>query len=149
MDDMLRTLVLLVTHLTMLGAGVGLAGITLRGRRQSLTAKEATLDTRELFLAGRVEQLRRGVFAQPGDPKPVRGASGRHRRINLEAPERSYAVPKPPKLLRAGLDEAVAMLATARAIREQERRTFVDLMTNTARAPRWVQASARIPVVLA
>lgn len=146
MDDMLRTLVLLVTHLTMLGAGVGLAGITLRSRRQSLDVREAVLDTRELFLAGRVEQLRRGVFAQPGDPKPTRRAGGRHRKVNPDAPDRAYAVPKPPKLLKAGLDEAVALLATARAIREQERRAFVDLMTNTARAPRWVQASARIPV---
>ena len=119
---MLRTIVLLLTHLTMLGAGVGLAAITTRSRRQSLDARAAALDTRETLVGVRVDQL--------GTPAV---SAGRHR-----------AVERGPSLLTASLAEAVAINATAEAKREQERRAFVDIMTNVAQAKRWRQATASV-----
>ena len=126
---MLRTIVLLLTHLTMLGAGVGLAAITTRSRRQSLDARAAALDTRETLVGVRIDQLRRGAVL--GTPAV---AAGRHR---------ATAEPT-PSLLTASLDQAVAMIATAKAKREQERRAFVDIMTNVAQAKRWCQATASV-----
>lgn len=128
---MLRTIVLLLTHLTMLGAGVGLAAITTRSRRQSLDARAAALDTRETLVGVRVDQLRRG--ATLGTPTQSRAYVGRRR-----------AVERGPSLLTASLAEAVASNATAEAKREQERRAFADIMTNVAQAKLWCQATASV-----
>jgi hypothetical protein len=130
MNDMPRTIVLLITHLAMLGAGAGLALATVRSRRQALVAHKVALDTHEMFLNGRADQLRRGAFL--AELPPV----GRHRRADPST--------KAGRLVRSNLDEAVAILATDRAKREQERRAFVDIMTNIAQAKRWHQGAARV-----
>ena len=139
---MLRTVVLLATHLSMLACGVGLAAITLRGRRQELAAKAATLDTRELIISARIDRLRA--------PAPLATqAAGRHRAkprtVGLDVPPRPFVVPEPPKLATAGLADAVVLLATQRAVREQERRAFVDLMLGAGMRT-WVKGSARVAV---
>lgn len=109
---MLRTLVLLVTHLTMLGSGGGLALLAVRGRRQAIEARAAALDVHAMFLDDKADRL-------AGAPV------GRHRApLVKSAPG--------PSLLTASLSEATAILGTHRAQRVQERRQFVDLMTSLA-----------------
>ena len=131
---MLRTMILLLTHLTMLGAGVGLAAITTRSRRQSLDARAAALDTRETLVGVRVDQLRRGAtLGTSATLVEPRAYVGRRR-----------AVEPTPSLLTASLEQAVAIIATAEAKREQERRAFVYIMTNVAQAKRWCQATASV-----
>ncbi len=132
---MLRTIVLLLTHLGMFSAGAAIVAIPLRARRQELAGKAAALDTHEMFLNGRADQLRRGAF--PAEFPTV----GRHRATLGRSRTPSD---KAGRLIRAGLDEAVAILATDRAKREQERRAFVDIMTNVAQAKLWHQASASV-----
>lgn len=169
---MLRTAVLLTTHLTMLGIGVGLTLITLHARRQSLLVRERVLDTHEMFLKGRADQLRRGAFVdEEREPTPKLSPTivdqhigGRHRAreerpaaapvppppprtVNLAAPPRPFVVPEPPVLLKAGLHEATAYLAQQRALREQEKRVFIDIMTNIAKARAWHQGTAPAPRV--
>jgi succinyl-CoA synthetase beta subunit len=130
MDDMLRTIVLLITHLSMLGGGAGLALVTVRSRRQELLGKAAILDTRETALQAMADQLR-----LPG--QPLASAAFVERAPASRRPRRS-------PLLTASLDEAVALNITAIAEHEQYKRVFVDIMTNIAQAKRWHQGTARV-----
>ena len=116
---MLRLTVLLVTHLSMLAAGIGLALITVRSRRQALDARAEALDTHEQFLDLRSER--------------DHGASrGRHRARPVSALTRvDHERPvKTPTLVGVNLAQAEVILATQRAQRVQERRAFVDLMSS-------------------
>ncbi len=122
---MLRTMILLVTHLSMLFTGAGLALITVRGRRQAVLADRAALDVRATFLETTIErQLRIRTDAATAEP-------GRHRAPSRRVLPRGTAPERPrvPSLLTATLSEASAILATQRAQRVQQRREFVDLMT--------------------
>jgi len=138
-NDMLslRTIVLLVTHLAMFGAGAVVVALPLRSRRQELLGKAAILDTRETALQAKADQLRRGAFLI--EMPPV----GRHRAKPFSSSGTTSST-KAGRLIRSNLDEAVAILATDRAKREQERRVFVDIMTNIAQAKRWHQGTARV-----
>jgi hypothetical protein len=120
---------LLITHLILFGAGVGLTAITMRSRRQALDARAAALDTRETFVGARADQLRRGA---------VLGTSNSAYQGRRRAPEPA------PSLLTASLADAVAMNGTASARAEQERRAFADIMTNIGRAKLWCQATASV-----
>lgn len=139
---MLRTIVLLLTHLSVFGAGAGMAVVTLRGRRQELIGKAAVLDTRETVLGARMDQL-----LHVGQPLAAPAHEGRHR----ARPALSETVQKCPRpapasrYLTAGLDEAVALNITAIAEHEQMKRVFVDIMTNIAQSKAWHQGTARIP----
>lgn len=143
---MLRTIVLLVTHLTMLGAGIGLTLITLRARRQAAAAHEAALDVRELFLAETIEKRTARLRAETAVPTAASG--GRHRARDITPLTRIQPPPARPRLSGSmGLDEVVAVLATHRAQRVQERRQFVDLMTGLvgpARIRQHVRAVAHV-----
>ena len=114
---MLRLTVLLVTHLSMLAVGVGLALIMVRGRRQALDARAEALDTHEIFLELRSERDH-GV------------SRGRHRARPVSALSAVMPRPSAPTLTGANLAQAEVILATQRAQRVQERRAFVDLMSS-------------------
>ena len=135
---MLRTLVLLVTHLSMLFAGAGLVLVTVHARRQAVTADRAALDVRATFLETTIEhQVRIREHAAKPD-------AGRHRAPSSSRRAQPHATtvrPKSPSLLTATLADATAILATRRAQRVQERREFVDLMT-TAVGPARIRTHA-------
>ena len=141
---MLRTMVLLATHLTMLFAGIGLALITVRARRQATLAREVALDVRELFLTETIEKRTARVRAEAATP-----SAGRHRArpvpaLTLIQPPTSANA---PSLLTASLAEAQVILGTQRAQRVQERRQFADLMTSlvgTARIRQHAVGVARV-----
>ena len=144
MDPMLRIFVLLVTHLSMLGAGVGLALITVRGRRQAVLADRAALDVRELFLETTIERQLRLRDDQADPTRAGRHRASRARPITPLTATMPVAHERPartPSLVHASLSEAEVILATQRAQRVQDRREFVDLMT-TAVGPARIRAHA-------
>jgi hypothetical protein len=136
MDAMLRTLVLLATHMTMLLAGAGLALITVRARHQANEAREAALSVRELFLTETIEKRTARIQAETARPASYRGRHhaqphGRARNIDPLTRLQPAVRPAPqPSLLTANLAEATAIIAIQKAQRVQERRQFVDLMTS-------------------
>lgn len=147
MNPMLRLIVLLVTHLSMLGIGVGLALITVRARRQAVIADRAALDVRATFLETTIErQLRlRGDNSDP--TKAGRHRAGHARSITPLTRTMPVVKAKPKSLINASLAEATAELATQRAKRVQERREFVDLMSTLvgpARIRQHVSAHAQV-----
>ena len=128
---MLRDIVLFAGFGIAFAAGVGVTLTTTHAKRQSLAARLAALETRELFLDAVVDQHRRGAFLEPSSTLGHRG--GRHR---LE--ERRVR-----SLATATLTEATAILATRIAERVQQRRHFVDIMTQ-AGASQFARAVARV-----
>jgi hypothetical protein len=154
MDAMLRTLVLLATHMTMLLAGAGLALVTVRARRQATDAREAALSVRELFLTETIEKREHRIRTEAATQSGGRHRAqprGRARNIDpLTRVQSAAAVPRPtrqPSLLTASLAEAVAIIATQKAQRVQEQRQFVDLMSSLvgpARVRRHAEGHARV-----
>jgi hypothetical protein len=154
MDAMLRTLVLLATHMTMLLAGAGLALITVRAHRQAVDAREAALSVRELFLTETIERrehrVRNETAQQPADYRGRHHIQPRGRARNIDPLTRIQPAARPkrqPSLLTASLSEATAIIATQKAQRVQERRQFVDLMTSLvgpARVRKHVEGHARV-----
>jgi hypothetical protein len=135
MDAMLRTLVLLATHITMLFAGAGLALVTVRARRQATDAREAALSVRELFLTETIEKrehrIRNEAARTESGGRHRAQPHGRARNIDpLTRVQPAVRPPRQPSLVGASLAEAVAIIATQKAQRVQERRQFVDLMTS-------------------
>ena len=152
MDSMLRLIVLLATHLSMLGAGVGLTLITVRARRAALDARAEALDTPERCLELRSERDH-GIARGRHRARPITPLTATMPRITDGQPisgapwGRPFIVPKPPSLVNASLAEAEVILATQRAQRVQERRAFVDLMTTIvgpARIRQHVTAHAQV-----
>jgi hypothetical protein len=147
MDAMLRTLVLLATHMTMLLAGAGLALVTVRARRQATDAREAALSVRELFLTETIEKREHRIRAEAATQSGGRHRAQPHGRARVQP---AAAVPRParqPSLLTASLAEAVAIIATQKAQRVQEQRQFVDLMSSLvgpARVRRHAEGHARV-----
>jgi len=149
---MLRTLVLLATHMTMLLAGVGLALVTVRARRQATDAREAALSVRELFLTETIEKREHRIRAETAQQSGGRHrAQPRGRARNIDPLTRVQPVvprvARQPSLLTASLAEAVAIIATQKAQRVQEQRQFVDLMSSLvgpARVRRHAEGHARV-----
>jgi hypothetical protein len=147
MTPMLRTFVLMATHLSMLACGVGLTLITLHSRRQALKAREAALDTHELFLAHTAARQRPPAPPVPAPPPSLRGSSeiertfldlrrfdrpGRHRAPDV-APPPPPSAQQPSLLPNRSLDETVAILATRKAQRVQDHRAFVAFLEHVKR----------------
>jgi hypothetical protein len=116
MDDMLRTLILLVTHCSVFAAGAGMALLHRRAVRDMDDGNQRAEATSDL-----AAQHRAAVAA----------GVGRHRArpvTALTAVQPAIYV-APTTLIGATLREAEVILATRRAQRVQERRAFVDVMT--------------------
>ena len=138
---MLRLIVLIITHLAVFACGICITLVTLRGRAKALEFRKHLLDTHEMFLDLRADQL---------VPAPLTGEAatmpGRHRRpqgarsiVALTAVQPAVATKPRPSLVTMGLADAVAQLATDRARRVQEHRQFVDLMA-------WAKRTAGVQV---
>lgn len=138
---MLRTMLLLLTHVSMFGAGAALVAVPLRSRRAELVGKAAVLDTRETILQVKADRLR-----TPGQPLAAASVAGRHRAPSSARVHRTATARRPRRspLLSASLDEAVALNIVNIAEHEQMKRVFVDIMTNVAQAKRWHQGTARV-----
>lgn len=139
---MLRTLVLLVTHLTMLCTGAGIMFIHTRARRQQADVAQRIADVRELFIDETIIKRETRLRQHAANP-----AGGRHRARGPAArPMPALTAVQPvtlPSLLTASLEQAQVILATQRAQREQDRRAFVDIMA-AAQLRTYVRRTAHV-----
>lgn len=135
MDDMLRIIVLTLTHGIMFFAGVGITLLTTRGRRQELDARSAALDTHELFLDSKAQEIR-----QTPRPAAAITATGRHwarpitplTKVQPRVTATTTATSPAPRLHGAmSLADLIAYNVARGALRVQEQRQFVDLMATT------------------
>jgi hypothetical protein len=130
---MLRTLLLLLLFATVYALGIAIAVAFYRGRAAQTKAWAEILEVRHALADSLMDQVRRGArlgtaTVEPPPEEPMRRPPGQHRRrVRLDAPERPFIVPKPPKL--RTLEDQITNNITAEAQRVQERRRFVDFMT--------------------
>lgn len=124
---MTRTLLLLVTHVSLFAAGVTFGLLHARARRGQVSAALRAAETREIFVDQLLERRGAGVHASPSyaarhraDPHPT----GEHAMI---------AAPRASLLPNATLAEAVAHLATLNARRIQEQRVATVLLADARR----------------
>lgn len=128
--------ILLVSHSVVAAAAIVLTRLHLRGKAEALDARAAALDTHELFLETIADRERRIGRGQPG----------RHRAVNprLRRPDLPPPAGHTPSLLpNRGLAEAVAIIGTRIAQREQEHRAFVNFLDQVRRS--WAVPVARFP----
>jgi len=138
MDAMLRTLVLLATHLTMLGAGAGLMYVHTYARRQAADVAQRIADVRETFIDETIEKREARLRQHIARP-----STGRHRAVANRRPQSFVRPATLPTLLTASLEQAQVILATQRAQHAQRSREFVDMMT-AAQLHTYVRRSARV-----
>jgi hypothetical protein len=137
MDAMLRTFVLLATHLTMLATGAAMMYVHTYARRQQAEVAQRIADVRELFINETIEKRERRLRDHAANP-----AAGRHRARPVPALTAIQPVAL-PSLLNASLEQAQVILSAQRARREQDRRQFVDIMA-AAQLRTYVRRTARV-----
>lgn len=131
----LTLIILIASHAVTALAAVALTRIHQHGKAQALDARAAALDTHELFLETVADRERRLGAGQPG----------RHRAANPRfRPDTPPPAGHTPSLLpNRGLGEAVAIIATRVAQREQEHRAFLSFIDQVRRS--WAVPVARMP----